>query len=203
MTELKMTIGFTVTTAKDGRVVDLDLDLHNADEESWQGLALQVRPLDFLKDEKLRLTRILGLLGRLAPQLKKDSDGILNSFLRWKSTDQFYSVDLGDVAPEEALPEGESKLERVTWGPVGSHNSGEGELSRIGDYEMAMTVLYGDLFHFDPDKALQLQSFGPMVLSWYAKAAENRVRQSTYYLRHAAAVIEIGWRDGLLPESSN
>lgn len=188
--------------AKDGQVFNLDLDLHSADEDSWHGLALQVRPLVFLKDEKLRLTRVMAIVARNSPSLKEPSDEISNKFQTWRSTDLFYSIDGGKLPPEEALPKGQYQVVSVSHGPVAEVGVDVDRLggTKTGDVEMANTVLYGDLFHFDAGKALQLEEMGTMTRAFYAKAAENRVRQSCYFLRHAVDLIEYGWREGLLPK---
>jgi hypothetical protein len=72
----------------------------------------------FLKEEKLRLTRIMSIVGRLAPSLKPASDEISNKFQGWRRTDLFYSIDGGKLPPEEALPKGEYSVTSVSHGPV-------------------------------------------------------------------------------------
>lgn len=200
--DLNMKITLKVQ-AEDGQVTNLDLDLHSADEDSWQGLALQVRPLVFLKEEKLRLTRIMSIVGRLAPSLKPASDEISNKFQDWRRTDLFYSLDGGKLPPEEAMPKGEYLVTSVSHGPVQDVRAQVEEFGgrKTGDVEMANTVLYGDLFHFDADKALQLEEMGTMTRAFHAKAAENRVRQSCYFLGHAVRLIEYGWQQELLRKS--
>jgi hypothetical protein len=202
--ELSMQITFRVTE-QDGQVVNLDLDLHSADEESWQGLALQVRPLVFLKEEKLRLTRVMSIVGRNAESLKVDSNEITNKFLAWRSHDLFYVTDAGKLPPEEALAKAEYEVVSISHGPVKEVTAEVDNVGGIqtGDAEMADIVLYGELFHFDADKALRLEAMGTMTRTLYAKAAENRVRQSCYFLRHAVRLIEYGWSAGLLPGGEN
>ncbi|MCU1520444.1 MAG: hypothetical protein JWN19_829, partial [Arthrobacter sp.] len=150
--------------------------------------------------EKLRLTRVMSIVGRHSERLAAASDEIKSKFLTWRTTDLFYSVDGGKLPPEEALPKGEYQVVSITQGPVKEVSAAVDQLgTRTGDAEMADTVLYGDLFHFDADKALRLEEMGTMSRAFYAKAAENRVRQSCYFLRHAVRLIEHGWKEGLLP----
>jgi hypothetical protein len=199
-TDLNTQISLKVTE-KDGQIVDLDLDLHNADEASWQGLALHVRPLVFLKGEKLKLTRIMALVGRLAPDLKEHSDDISTKFLRWKESVLFYSSVGEKLPPEEALPKGQYQVQQISHGDPAVLGPQFDTLPgrKVTDIEMAETVLYGELFHMDPEKALTLEDLGTMGRAFYAKAAEVRVRQACYFLRGGVHLIEHGWRENLLP----
>lgn len=38
---------------------------------------------------------------------------------------------------------------------------------KISDWDMAQAVLHGDMFHFDADKALHLESLGVMTRAMY------------------------------------
>ena len=109
----------------------------------------------------------------------------MNAFMAWRRTAYFYSVDMSKLTPMDALPKGEHKVTAIHSGPPAEiavmveRDGGD----KISDWDMAQAVLYGDLFHFDADKALHLETLGAMTRAMYVKAAEVRCRTSCYYLR--------------------
>lgn len=121
--------------------------------------------------------------------------------MAWRRTAYFYSVDMSKLTPMDALPKGEHKVTAIHSGPpaeIAAMVERDGG-DKISDWDMAQAVLYGDLFHFDADKALHLETLGAMTRAMHVKAAEVRCRTSCYYLRGAVALIDQGWESGLLP----
>lgn len=177
------------------------LDFLNAPEDSWQSLAYRIRPLIYLQRESLYIPNVMGRIEVLAPKMAEHATQLTRALAAWKTSVFFNKVDLGQLPPGEALPYGEHRVTDVYMGTpqeIEALIESEGG-TMIPDYELADKVFYGDLFHHDDDKVLELESLTPLDQQMYAKAAETRARTSCYYIHGAKQLIQAGWDAGLLP----
>lgn len=149
------------------------LDRNLLPEEQWVYLATLMRSVIFLEQDSISFNVLTNRIEReheeLRGRLKRGRDGLK----AWKKHVFIYSGQMGRA--EVPLPEGQTAIQQINFGPPGVSPSGVdlGQLSP--DYEYANAYLNAQVWHSDNLKARAYQAASADQKEHYQKCAEIRI----------------------------
>ncbi|MEI3867306.1 hypothetical protein V6S02_09470 [Microbacterium sp. CCNWLW134] len=167
---------FTVRMRKDiqtGEISATGFDPRVLPEDDWLAMAARMRPIIFLEDDPVSLSKLTAQIEREHVALRGRLKQARQRLSAWKRHAFVYLGNF-EVAPP-GLVAGEERSQQVRIGPPGRSPSGIATEGLATDFDYANTYLNAMVWHSDTNKSMEYQAASEFMKKQYRKCAEIRV----------------------------
>lgn len=175
------------------------VDLKHEDESSVWHLMGLVRPVMYLKDDPVYISRILNLAMAESTELRHDAASIKGDLEKWRKAGYFSIAEShpGVLGGSNA----DFELKNVWVGPQGTLPPPDPALADAvpkWDYELAEIYMNGRMFHTSDAPAALLDGSPALAIEIYRKATELRSIFCAPFIRRTRELIALGLERGWL-----